>query len=159
MTSLDGDLRPPLVDEAAEGLAELEAMLLQLEKAPDDREAVARISGIVGSLETCGARLRFTEMVRFAHAIECLLDQLRRGVRPVTPLVVDALLASVDVLRGLVTRIVVDPEATEEPDENAERVRGIIDSLREEPRELPKRPRPSSRAFPDARSASLRHVS
>jgi two-component system chemotaxis sensor kinase CheA len=132
MVRPDGDPHALFVDDATERVAELESTLLHLEKVSDDREAVAHVVRIVAGLKGRSAMMRFTEMARFTHAVEGLLDQLRSGVRPVTPLVVDALLASVDVLRGFITRIHVDPEATAQPDENAERVRGHLISFVEE---------------------------
>jgi two-component system chemotaxis sensor kinase CheA len=130
----DGDMHALFVDEATESVGELESTLLRLEKAPHDHQAVAHVIRIVGNLKGRSAMMCFAEMTRFTHAIEGLLHQLRSGLRPVTPLVVDTLLASVDVLRGFIARISADPEATGQPDENAERVRGLIASFLEESR-------------------------
>jgi two-component system, chemotaxis family, sensor kinase CheA len=130
----DGDMHALFLDDATESVAELESTLLQLEQAPDDHEALDHVVRIVGSVKGRSALMRCTEMARFTHAIEDLLHQLRSGLRPVTPLVVDALLAAVDVLRGLIARISADPEAAGQSDENAERVRGLLASLVEEPR-------------------------
>jgi chemotaxis protein histidine kinase CheA len=132
----DGDMHAFFVDEATESVGELESTLLQLEKAPDDHQAVAHVARIVENLKGRSAMMCFTEMTRFTHAIEGLLHQIRSGLKPVTPLVVDAHLASVDVLRGLITRIGADPEATGQPDENVERVRGLIASFVEESRAI-----------------------
>jgi two-component system chemotaxis sensor kinase CheA len=136
MVRPDGDPRSCFLDEAMEAVAELESTLLRLEKTPDDLEAVRVLGRIVEDLKERGALMGLAEMARFIQAVEGLLDQLRRGVRSVTPLVVDALLASVDVLRRLITQIAADPDTPTSPDENVERVRGLIASLVEESRPL-----------------------
>jgi two-component system, chemotaxis family, sensor kinase CheA len=131
------DLHSFVVGEAMEGIAELESTLLRLEQTPDDHEAVSLAVRIVGDLKSRRAMMHGTEMTCFFQAIEDLLDQLRSGARPVTPLVVDALLASVDVLRRLVGQIGAEHETTGQPDENVERVRGLIASFVEQSRRVP----------------------
>jgi two-component system, chemotaxis family, sensor kinase CheA len=134
----DEDLRPLFIEESTESIAEFEAALLRLEQTPDSPATVAQLFRIAHSLKGSSAMMRFTAMAGFTHVLESLLDQFRRGVRPVTPLVVDALLGSVDVLRGLVTQLATDANTTTRLDGNAERVHGRIAAfLEESPRESP----------------------
>jgi two-component system chemotaxis sensor kinase CheA len=91
-------------EEAAELLADYEAGLLTLEKTPDDAELLNRIFRSAHTLKGNSSMLGLEEIARFTHTLEDLLDQLRKGKRAATPPTVDALLASGDVLRGLMTR-------------------------------------------------------
>lgn len=126
MNSEYEDLRELFIEEVTESLAELETGLLQLEKTPDDPDAVDLLFRIAHSVKGSSSMMHFTEMARFAHILESLLDQIRRGARPATPPVVDALLASGDVLHRMVRRIAAQQGATAPPDEDAERVRAVI---------------------------------
>ena len=89
-------------DEASDLLVDFEAGVLRLEEGPHDAELLNRIFRGAHTLKGNSAMLGFERMARFTHALEDLLDQLRKGRRPVTPRAVDALLASSDVLRTLV---------------------------------------------------------
>ncbi len=88
-------------EEAAELVADFEAGLLRLEAAPDDAELLNRIFRAAHTLKGNSAMLGFEEVAHFTHALEDLLDQLRKGQRAVAPPVVDALLASSDIVRAL----------------------------------------------------------
>jgi two-component system chemotaxis sensor kinase CheA len=88
-------------EEAAELVTDYEAGLLRLEETPDDGELLNRIFRAAHTLKGNSAMLGFEAVARFTHVLEDLLDQLRKGRRSVTPRVVDALLASGDVIRGL----------------------------------------------------------
>ncbi|PYM92044.1 MAG: chemotaxis protein CheA [Candidatus Rokuibacteriota bacterium] len=125
------DLLPLFIEEATQSIAEFEAGLLQLERNPDDPGTVALIFRLAHSLKGGSSMMGFTEMAGFTHILESLLDQLRRGARVATPAVVDALLASGDVLRGVLARIAVGPEAPAHPDEFTERVRASLTALLE----------------------------
>jgi two-component system chemotaxis sensor kinase CheA len=124
------ELRTLFVEESAEQLAEFQAGVLRLENAPGDAEAVAVIFRIAHSLKGGSAMMRFTEIMRFTHGLETLLDRIRNGGRPVTSEVIDVLLASGDVLRHLVDRVAAGPgSASAEPDEAVERVQAMIAAL------------------------------
>jgi two-component system chemotaxis sensor kinase CheA len=53
------------------------------------------------SIKGGSATFGFTKVAELTHVLETLLDELRAGKRPLTTDAMDALLASVDVLRGL----------------------------------------------------------
>jgi two-component system chemotaxis sensor kinase CheA len=91
-------------EEAAELLADFEAGLLTLEETPNDAELLNRIFRSAHTLKGNSSMLGLEEIAHFTHALEDLLDQLRKGRRSVTQRVVDTLLASGDVLRSLVAR-------------------------------------------------------
>jgi two-component system chemotaxis sensor kinase CheA len=91
-------------DEASELLGDAEEALVQLEKTPKDGELLNRIFRCVHTLKGNSAMLGFSEISHFTHALEDLLDQLRKGVLAVHRPVVDVLLASQDSLRTMLAR-------------------------------------------------------
>jgi two-component system chemotaxis sensor kinase CheA len=124
------ELRALFVEEAAEQLTEFEAGVLRLEEAPGDAEAIAVVFRIAHSLKGSSAMMRFTEITRFTHVLESLLDQIRKGTRSVTPEVIDVLLGSGDALRTLVGRVTTGPDSPPaEPDEAVDSVRATIVAL------------------------------
>jgi two-component system chemotaxis sensor kinase CheA len=113
-------------EEAAELLADFEAGLLRLEEAPGDGELLNRIFRAAHTLKGNSSMLGFEEIAHFTHALEDLLDQLRKGQRAVTPPVIDALLASGDIVRGLLERARGGAGATAEERQTIERVLGAL---------------------------------
>ena len=91
-------------EEAAELLADFESGLLSLEETPRDAELLNRIFRSAHTLKGNSSMLGLDEIAHFTHALEDLLDQLRKGRLVVTPQTVNTLLASSDVLRTLVSR-------------------------------------------------------
>jgi two-component system, chemotaxis family, sensor kinase CheA len=89
-------------EEAAEHVASLEAGLIDLEGSPGDRDLLDAIFRAVHSIKGGAGMFAFDDLVRFAHALESLLDQMREGQRPVTREVTDMLLRSSDILKLLV---------------------------------------------------------
>ena len=114
-------------EEAGDLLGDFEAGLLLLEKTPKDAELLNRIFRDAHTLKGNSAMLGFEDVARFTHALEDLLDQLRKGQRAVTPRVVDMLLASGDVLRSLLSAVRGDPGAESEAgtDEVLEALRAL----------------------------------
>ena len=98
-------------EEARELLSDFEAALLRLEDAPGDNDLLNRIFRSAHTLKGNSAMLGFEEIAHFTHSLEDLLDQLRKGQRTVTPRVIDVLLITGDVLRGLVGRAEEDGRA------------------------------------------------
>jgi two-component system, chemotaxis family, sensor kinase CheA len=88
-------------DESAEGLDVMESALLRLTPDSADAETVNGIFRAAHSIKGGAATFGFTAVAGFTHLLETLLDQLRSGVRAITPIEIDVLLRSVDVLRGL----------------------------------------------------------
>ena len=97
----DDPLIQAFFDEATDLVADFEAGLLRLEESPDDAETLNRIFRAAHTLKGNSAMLGFDAVAAFTHALEDLLDQLRKGRRAATHPVVDALLASADVVKSL----------------------------------------------------------
>lgn len=101
----DDPLFRAFLEEAAELVADFEAGLLRLEASPDDTELLNRIFRSAHTLKGNSAMLGLGEITRFTHALEDLLDRLRKGRCPITATVVDILLGSSDVLRALIASV------------------------------------------------------
>src|SRR5437870_5513830 len=93
-------------EEAADLVRDCEAALLRLEQASSEPDPglVNRIFRNVHTLKGSSAMLGFDRLAGVAHALEDVLVRMRKGEQAITPLLVDTLLASVDVLRRLLAR-------------------------------------------------------
>jgi two-component system chemotaxis sensor kinase CheA len=87
--------------ESAEHIASMEAALLELRDAPADTELLNSIFRAAHSIKGGAGSFGMTSLVRFTHSLENLLDRLRSLQIQATDEVIDLLLRSVDVLRGL----------------------------------------------------------
>jgi len=106
------DLISEFLTETNEALAELDTALVELERASDDAEILARIFRLVHTVKgTCGF-LGLPRLETVAHAAESLLGLYRDGERQVTPEGVTAVLGAIDTIRLILTGLA---EAGEEP--------------------------------------------
>ena len=88
-------------EESREGLEVMEAGLLDLEAGRGSADTINAVFRAAHSIKGGSATFGFTKVAELTHVLETLLDELRAGKRPLTTDAIDALLASVDVLRGL----------------------------------------------------------
>src|ERR1700742_310641 len=93
--------RQTFMQESAEHVEAMEAGLLALRTAPDDTETLNAIFRSAHSIKGGAGSFGLTNLVRFTHALENLLDRLRAFEMPATPEVISLLLRSVDVLRAM----------------------------------------------------------
>lgn len=89
-------------EEADEHLASVESLLLRLDPAAPDAEALNGIFRAVHSIKGSAGMLGFTEIVSLTHAFENLLDLLRKNQRALTHADIDAMLRSGDVVKNQV---------------------------------------------------------
>jgi two-component system chemotaxis sensor kinase CheA len=89
------------LQESADHIVSMEAGLLTLRSAPADVELLNSIFRSAHSIKGGAGSFGLTNLVRFTHSLENLLDRLRSFEMQATPTVIDILLQSVDVLRGL----------------------------------------------------------
>jgi two-component system, chemotaxis family, sensor kinase CheA len=87
--------------ESREGLDLMESGLLSL-GATADTENINTIFRAAHSIKGGSATFGFVEVADFTHGVETLLDQMRNGVRPVTPEAIQTLLQACDCLREMV---------------------------------------------------------
>lgn len=105
------------VQESEEEITELNNALLTLEQNPDDGEAMDRIFRTAHTLKGNAGAMGFDRAEALAHALEDLLDAIRRGAINVSPQLMDRVFDAVDELETLIGEIPdhgspqTDPEA------------------------------------------------
>ena len=90
-------------EESFEGLDVMENGLLNMDPGEIDPEEINSIFRAAHSIKGGSGTFGFTNVSEFTHVMETLLDEMRDGRRPVTGEAVNVLLASVDVLREMLT--------------------------------------------------------
>ncbi len=88
--------------EAAEHLDAMEAALLQLDGAHDDRELLNTIFRAAHTIKGGSGTFGMQSVASFTHVVENLLDRLRDGRLAVTEHLVELLFSSLDVMQGLI---------------------------------------------------------
>jgi len=88
--------------EAAEHLASLESVLMQLESDPSNRNSVAEAFRLAHSVKGAADAVGFPDVARFTHRIEEVLGQMREDSQPIAVSRIDALFQAVDHLVILV---------------------------------------------------------
>jgi two-component system chemotaxis sensor kinase CheA len=116
--------RQTFMQESAEHVEAMEAGLLALRSAPDDAETLNAIFRSAHSIKGGAGSFGLTNLVRFTHALENLLDRLRSLEIPATAEVISLLLRSVDVLRAM-----LDAGADDGMPEGAAQLAEQIESL------------------------------
>jgi two-component system, chemotaxis family, sensor kinase CheA len=86
-------------EEALEHVGALEAGALKLDPAQPDPDLVNAIFRAAHSIKGGAATFGFERLTQMTHALETLLDQVRKNERAVTPQLVRLLLNANDVLR------------------------------------------------------------
>ena len=102
--------------EARERLAEMNTSLLALERG-EGAERVAELFRAVHTVKGMSAAMGYVPVRDLSHALETLLDLLRRGALPVTPAVIETLFESVDTLESAI--VAVSQDANEPVDVTA----------------------------------------
>jgi len=97
-------------DEALELLAELEASLLALEKAPESRKTVGRVFRALHTIKGSGGMVGYDNIAAFAHEVENVFELVRLEQIEVSKKLVDLTLAAGDVIRGM-----LEPSQTNNP--------------------------------------------
>lgn len=88
-------------EESREGLEIMEAGLLDLEGGRGTADTINAVFRAAHSIKGGSATFGFSKVADLTHVLETLLDELRSGKRPLSSDAMDAMLASVDVLAGL----------------------------------------------------------
>jgi two-component system chemotaxis sensor kinase CheA len=91
-------------EEAAENLATMETLLLELDVAAPEDEQLNAIFRCAHSIKGGAATFGFQDVADLTHVMETLLDRLRRHELGLTAGMVDVLLESGDSLKGLLDR-------------------------------------------------------
>ena len=88
-------------DEAAEHLANLEALLLKLNVANPDPEELNAIFRAAHSIKGGAATFGFSDLTEVTHILENLLDRIRKHETQLRPEMVDVFLRTGDVLQDM----------------------------------------------------------
>ena len=87
--------------EATSQVETLEQNVLVLENDPGNRDAIDEIFRAAHTLKGGSATVEMTDLAQFTHLVEDVLDGLRSGKARADESLIDALLASIDVIKGM----------------------------------------------------------
>ncbi len=93
--------RDLFASESLEQLQTLQAGLLRLERAANDRPALDGVFRAAHTLKGMAATMGYTDLMRLAHGMEDLLDAVRQGLHAFSPDVATGLLHAADGFRAL----------------------------------------------------------
>ena len=114
-------------DETDEHLATMESLLLALDIAQPDEEALNAIFRAAHSIKGGSATFGFSDLTELTHVLENLLDRIRKGTLALTMPMVDAFLHAKDVLQALLaTHRGGDPV----PEDDVMEAKRALDELR-----------------------------
>ncbi|WP_034297607.1 chemotaxis protein CheA [Herbaspirillum sp. RV1423] len=88
-------------DEAEEGLAEMEKLLLAVNVSDPDDEDLNAIFRAAHSIKGGSATFGLSDITEVTHVLESLLDRIRQGQMALTGQHVDAFLAAKDILKSM----------------------------------------------------------
>lgn len=94
--NLHDGVREQFVLEARELLVELEAALLELERAPRDQDSVSRAFRAMHTLKGSGSMAGLDDLAAFTHELESAFDRVRNGELDITPELITVALRSAD---------------------------------------------------------------
>ncbi len=72
------------IEEARELIGAIETSLLVLEKEPDREDLVNEVFRALHTIKGSGAMFGFEDMTAFAHGLESLFDDIRKGALAIT---------------------------------------------------------------------------
>ena len=137
------------LQEADEHLQTLDSSILHLERSGEDPVLIQEIFRSAHTIKGSSAMMGYAPMADLAHAMESLLDRVRKGTLPISTALVDALLHSLDALRALKDRL-------EDPSAPAPDIRPIIAELaRAQQLQAPAQGGPPLASAADASSLTL----
>jgi two-component system chemotaxis sensor kinase CheA len=91
--------------ESSELVTKLDSDLVTLEKEPDNLDLLNEIFRSAHTIKGTSGFLGFNDLMSFTHAMEDILNRLRKGEIKVEPSTMDVLLESVDVLKAMLDDI------------------------------------------------------
>jgi two-component system chemotaxis sensor kinase CheA len=145
---LTSDDQALFLAEVDELLQRVEESLVDLERQPDDQALLQEIFRAAHTIKGSSATIGHTRMAALTHAMETRLDDVRKGVAPVTPGLIEALLKALDVLKVLrdevETRVAADVDV-EAAAAAVERRAALRESAAPEPKPTKKAIKPARR--------------
>jgi len=114
------------LEEAAEHLRTLSDGLLRLERDASDPQLIQAMFRAAHTLKGSSATIGHERMARLTHVMESVLAAIRKGALPVSPALIDTLLAGVDALNGLNEEVVTREVSDVDVDLLVERLHALI---------------------------------
>ncbi len=103
--------RELFLSESQEYLSIVSNCLVKLEDNPSDMESLNEIFRCIHTLKGMSATMGFDKLTRLSHQMESLLDELRGQRKKITPEIMDALFATVDILEQLTEEVKLKQES------------------------------------------------
>ena len=100
------------IDESTDSMQTIESDFIALEHDPSNPEIINRIFRPVHSLKGNSGFFGLTNINKFSHRLENLLDAARNNKLLVSREIIDVLLAGIDFLRSMLDRATTDPSDT-----------------------------------------------
>ncbi len=95
------DLLQDFLQEASDMLSDVDNKLVDLERYPDDRQLLNDIFRGFHTIKGGAGFLNATELVTLCHLTENLFDKLRNGEMPLTPELMDVIMAATQGVRTM----------------------------------------------------------
>ena len=113
--------------EAFEMIEQLDQDLIELEHNPSDLDLLNRIFRVAHTIKGSSSFLNFDTLTKLTHNMEDVLNKARRGELQITPDVMDVVLESIDMMKGLLNAIrdTGSDKCEIEIDEITKRLQGI----------------------------------
>lgn len=115
MAERDPALVQDFLTESNELIEQLDADLVRLESETQSADLLDRIFRALHTIKGAASFLTLPELTTFAHAAEDALNRLRKGDIKVNAGIIDALLRSVDILRGQLSELADGSEISSGP--------------------------------------------
>ncbi|MBW1713384.1 MAG: chemotaxis protein CheA [Deltaproteobacteria bacterium] len=130
---LDVGLAKDFIGESLDLLQEIEVAILAVEKDPQDIEAINAIFRPFHTIKGVSGFLNLSDINKFAHNIENLLDEARSGQFLLEGPLVDVVLDAVDLLRVMITDLStqIDTGQVKDQDYGLEDFLGRVGQVRE----------------------------
>lgn len=111
------------IEETKELLAELESVLIELEKKHDDKELIAKSFRLLHTIKGSSGMFGFDDISMFTHDIENAFESIRNGDLEISKEIIDLTLAAKDQIQ-----LMLDKDASSKVDETE--INKIIGSFR-----------------------------
>lgn len=121
------DIINDFIAESTEALDSLDQKFIELEKKPDDTTLLNDIFRSVHTIKGAAGFLGFQQMVEVTHVTEDILNKLRKGEMKVDPVIMDAILQSIDLIKLLLRNI----KEKNRKEENIEPTKDLLRSVLE----------------------------
>jgi two-component system chemotaxis sensor kinase CheA len=121
------DIINDFIAESTEALDSLDQKFIELEKKPDDATLLNDIFRSVHTIKGAAGFLGFQQMVEVTHVTEDILNKLRKGEMKVDPVVMDAILQSIDLIKVLLGNIKEKNGKEENIEPTKDLLRSILD--------------------------------